>query len=348
MLLLVLSINFSYSQIDNKETTDNQYGEVGIIEGQQYVITNHNGYEYIGEILSDDGYEILIFTKSLGNVYLPKYEIKSIIEVKDKKYILYDNYQPEGPFTTRYSFTTNALPIKKGENYGMLNIYGPEVHLAVTNKLNIGIMASWIASPLVLVTKYSFISKESKFNFSFGTLLGTSGYINGFKGYGGLHWLNMTIGDRKNNFTLSGGYAYLQSGIETDEPDPGIYTHDQYFQARENTTPYLMKITQGPIFSVACLFKIGGKSSFIFDSMIGYFNHEMIDSDDDYNYNTEQGYFTVTKNENAYTTALFVMPGVRFQSTDKRAFQICVAGVSTFGDAKASFPIPMISWFYKF
>lgn len=344
ILLLSLTI-FAFAQ-PNSDTTHLQYGDVGFKQGQQYVITRIDDFEYVGEILSDDGYEVLLKTKNIGEVYIPKYEIKSIIEIKDKSFIIYDDYQPEGSFTTRYSFTTNALPIKKGQNYGMLNLYGPEVHLAVSNKFNVGIMTTWAASPLVLAMKYSFNENVSKVNFSFGSLLGTTGYINGFKGYGGLHWLNVTFGDRKNNLTFSGGYAYLQTGMETDEPDAGVYNEDQYRAITENRSE-LLKMNQGPIFSVAALFKIGGRASFIFDSMVGYFNYEQVDADSEYNSQLGYQVYTVTR-KNAYSTALFIMPGVRFQSTDRKAFQICVAGVSTFGDTQASFPIPMISWFYKF
>jgi len=186
----------------------------------------------------------------------------------------------------------------------------------------------------------------SNVNFSFGTLLGTSGYINGFKGYGGLHWLNITLGDRKNNLTISGGYAYLQTGILDDEPASGVYTDDEYFEASRQSSGVL-KMNHGPIISVAGIFKIGSKSSFIFDSMIGYFNYEKVTTTDDYNQNMEW-IFTVTRDNNAHTTALFLTPGVRFQHTDRKAFQICVAGVSMFGDTDLSFPIPMCSWFYKF
>ncbi len=352
-ILLSLGALVLYAQENNmkkdkssEEPVEYQYSKSGFEEGKQYVIVRHDGVEYIGEILNDDGHEILIETRTLGKVYIPKYEIKNIIEIKEEKTIVYNEYQPAGPFTTRYSFTTNALPIKKGENYGMLNLYGPEAHLALTNNLNIGIMASWIASPVVLATKYSFIAKESKVNFSFGTLLGTSGYLNNFKGYGGLHWLNITLGNRKNNFTFSGGYAYLQTGIMNTEPAPGVYTEDEYLEAEEQSSR-LLKMSHGPVLSVAGIFKIGAKTSFIFDSMIGYFNYEKVSTNEDYTARPEAIY-TVTRKENAYSIVLFLMPGVRFQNTDRKAFQICVAGVSMFGDSNGSFPIPMCSWFYKF
>lgn len=326
---------------------DNQYGVTGIKEEASYAVIRHDGVEYVGKILSDDNREILLDTKELGLIYIHKTDIKSIVELNGGNKIVFNEYQPVGPFTTRYSFTTNALPIKKGENYAMLNLHGPEAHIALTDHLNIGIMTTWIASPLLLATKYSFTNDESKVNFSAGTLLGSTGYLNGFKGYGGLHWLNMTLGDRQNNITLSAGYAYLQTGFKDEEPPPGVYSEEEYNDQYEQHSR-LYNMTHGPIVSLAGLYKIGAKSSFIFDSMIGYFNFEQIDTDYEYNNSTQQTNITVTKDKNAYTTALFLMPGVRFQKTDRTAFQICVAGVSTFGDADASFPIPMCTWFYRF
>ena len=71
---------------------------------------------------------------------IPKIDIKSIGVLADPELVLDGEYQPNGPFTTRYIFTTNALPILKGEHYAKLNILGPEVHFAVSNNFNIGII----------------------------------------------------------------------------------------------------------------------------------------------------------------------------------------------------------------
>ena len=266
-----------------------------------YLLKKNDGSEYIGKLLSDDGREILILTEKLGKIFIPKSEIKSIELIKDKNSIVRGEFHGEGPFTTRHSFTTNALPIKKGENYAMVNLYGPEVHFAVTDHFNIGIMSTWIASPVAIAAKYTFPSNNPKVNFSIGTLIGTSGYLNNFSSLGGLHFGNLTYGDRKNNITFSAGYGYLLSAWDD---------------------PY-----EGPIISIAGIAKVGAKASFIFDSMFGSFK-----------YGTD------------YTTNAFViMPGMRFQTKENRALQVSLAGVATIetGDF-VSFPLPMVSWFYKF
>jgi hypothetical protein len=67
----------------------------------------------------------------------------------------------------------------------------------------------------------------------------------------------------------------------------------------------------------------------------------------DYNWDTQQ----VTIGE--WTTAprskqnvLVIMPGMRFQKNDSRAFQLSLAGVIV--PNEISFPLPMASWFFRF
>ena len=76
-----------------------------------YVITKSNGTEYIGKVISDDGREVLITTATLGEIYIPKSDIKSIVKVTDYNAIIRGEYYASGPFTTRHAFTTNAFPM---------------------------------------------------------------------------------------------------------------------------------------------------------------------------------------------------------------------------------------------
>ena len=347
-ILCLLFALQAFAQVDESQKYDEskpqkvyQYSEKGFEPGKTYIITRHDGVEYTGEIVSDDNREICIDTKMLGKIFIPKYEINTIYEIHEESTIAYNAYQAEGPFTTRYSFTTNALPIKKGENYGMLNIYGPEFHLAVSDKLNVGLMSTWIASPLILATKYSFITKETPVHLSFGSLLGTSGYLNNFRGFGGLQWLSITGGDRNRNITFSGGYAYLKTGNLYDYHAPGTYPAENFWNTG---TERLESMYHGPIISIAGIFRIGGKASFVFDSMIGRFSYD--NYDEEYVYGAQEIVIVSLKKET--TTALFLMPGVRFQSNYRKALQICVAGVSAFGEENVSIPLPMVNWFYKF
>ena len=173
------------------------------------IIIKNSGGEYIGEIVSDDGREILLITKTIGKIYINKSEISSISKVDENvKSNKNGEFRASGPFTTRYYFTNNALPIKKNENYALVHVYGPEVHFSVGNKTSLGLMASWIASPIGLVLKQQIYSKN-KFHISVGSILGSSGYINQGQTYGGLHWGTITIGDRTSNISFSAGLAHI-------------------------------------------------------------------------------------------------------------------------------------------
>ena len=308
---------------------------------QLYLVVKNNNTEYVCQVLNDDGREVLIYTDKLGKIYIPKSEIISIEKIQDTKYIIRGEYYEAGPFTTRYAFTTNALPMKKGSNYAIVNLYGPEAHFALSNQFSVGIMSTWFASPFVVALKYSFKTKNEKLNFSLGTLLGTTSYINNFRGYGGLHFGNVTFGDAKKNLTLAAGYAYFNSGAQSNSDFNGSSANN-----------YQSPQSHGPIFSIAGITKVGVKASFIFDSMIGVLDYN--DSYSSYNPIDNTSTYIYTP---ARSIAMFLMPAMRFQSTENRAFQISLAGVSVFrikGGAIGSdgspttFPFPMCTWFYKF
>lgn len=321
---------------------------------QLYIILKTNGVEYIGYILQDDGREVLIETEKLGKVYIPKADISEIKLVMQKKDLFNDGYKPNNPFSTRYSFTTNALPVNKGENYYMLNLYGPEFHFAVTNRLNVGVMSTWIGSPIAVAVKYTIPTQNEKLNFSLGTILGTSGYIMNFSRFGGLHFANVTFGDRDHNLTIAGGLLHWEGGSNTFDK-PGTYNGMSFPLTIPQETlknPALV----GPMFSIAGFARIGKRASFVFDSMLGSFSRSLPENNyqDSFNPNTGVATYTITRVfENRQTLAFFMMPGMRINRTENSAFQFSLAGVSVRQKINGivnsySFPLPLCSWFYTF
>lgn len=338
---------------------------------QRHVIIKNDGSEYIGRLLSDDAREVLIDTEKLGRIYIPKSDIRSIVKLDSDDKVVGGQYYSTGSFTTRYAFTTNALPIQRGENYALLNLHGPEVHFAVSDHLNVGLMSTWFGSPFIFAAKYTIATKDEKVNFSIGTLLGTSGYINSFRGFGGLHFANVTFGDRDQNFTLGAGYAYLKTGNEDyGSREPGVYLSDNawdtynYSNSGWYSEPnYLIQpLIHGPVFSMAGIRKVGSKASFVFDSMIGTFHstdNRIVRTttlretvyDPEY---IPGSYSHTVAGVKTTAVALFLMPGIRIQTKENRAFQVSLAGVSVI-EGKGyqyrdtySLPMPMCTWFYNF
>jgi hypothetical protein len=352
------------------ETVKSQVTQNTEIDTNTYVIIRNNGVEVIGKILSDDGREVLILTEALGKIFIPKSDIRSIKVIDITKEIVNGEYRSSGPFTTRYQFTTNSFPIEKGDNYAVINLYGPEVQFAVTNRFSIGVLSTWIASPIAVALKYTFPTSNEKLNFGVGTILGSSGYFNQARSFGGLHWGMVTYGDRMNNITLSLGYSYLRTGITMGNTlyKPGTYAavEDQfnpgYFNFADlpllNSNKYAPKIG-APIIGIGGIASVGSKASFIFDAMLimGSVKSTDVYQDVLYNYDLISGSPTSTTVGNIQETGIskiksinmILMPGMRFQKKPNEAFQVSLAGVIGATDGiRYSFPIPMCSWFYKF
>jgi hypothetical protein len=319
------------------------------IDTNTYVIVKNNGVEYIGKILNDDGREILLETGTLGKIFIVKSEIKSITLVSSRKEVVFGEYRAQGPFTTRYQFTTNAFSIKRGENYAMVNLYGPEVHFSLSDRFSLGVMTTWIASPFVLAAKYAFKSKSENWHFALGSMLGTTGYLANFKGFGGLHWGVVTYGNRLNNISISAGYGYLKPGTKETIERVGTYVEPSFPITFERMIP----LRKAPLISLAGIFKVGSKASLFFDSMVLFSSEKEIRSTIYGGFDPLTQLYTPVVNtiseERIFRTSFYLMPGMRFQKNENRAFQIALAGIASFDKYESnSVPIPMCSWFFKF
>lgn len=171
---------------------------------QEIVLTKNDGTEYIGVILEQDNREILLLTKTIGKIYIPKHEVQSIVEIKQEDY-REGVYLGNNLFSTRYFLTTNGLPMKKGDSYALIQLFGPEFQVALSEHFTVGVITTWLGMPLIGSLKYS-VSAGDNVHFALGTLLGTGTWLSlgsvGAIGYGSL-----TFGDHMKNLSFTAGYA---------------------------------------------------------------------------------------------------------------------------------------------
>lgn len=211
-----------------------------------YLIIKNDGTEYIGKIMSKDAREVLIATENVGQIYIPMHEISEIKEVSETDRNRSGTVIFDDRFATRYFFTTNALPIEKGESYIQWNLWGPDMQFGVADNLSVGLMTSWVAFPIVGTVKYSFPAKDnSKVHFGAGTLLGTYSWTN-LNSIIALPFASLTFGDRKANISITGG-AFHTSGR--------LFDSDRFEETR-------------PLLSIGVIKKMGNKATFVFDSVI--------------------------------------------------------------------------------
>jgi len=292
------------------------------------IVVKNDGTEFIGVILSQDAREVLIDTKTVGQVIIPKHEIKAIREIAATDFTATGVYIPEEIFATRYFITTNGLPIKKGESYIQWNWYGPDMQFGVGKNFGIGVMTTWMAVPIIGTAKYS-IQLTPKASLGLGLLLGTGSWgIPDFKL--ALPFAALTFGDRKANISFSAGYG-------------AISQEEQVYNAIAQTSQTKTVGQQRPVFSTAFMFKVGRKVSFVFDSFIVAAGKDEMVTDVRYDSYTGQPSGTYQRKQTRPGLALFI-PGIRWQVETNKAFQFGFAGVSRDGE---TVPIPMIQFFRK-
>jgi len=238
-LITIIALIFASSQIYAFESQESYCYEDSISPTKQLSkITKNDGSEFVGEILSEDAREILVELLDGRKVYIPAHEIKKIEKVEEGTLNQNGEVQESEVFATRYDFTTNALPIEKGESYYSLNLYGPEVHFGVSKNLGVGILTTWLGAPMVGSIKYTH-SIDEKLHVGVGALVGTMSWASPDV-FLGLPFGMLTFGDKLRNLNFSAGY--------------GIAGYEGEF-------------SNIPLASIAGMTKVNKSITFVFDSI---------------------------------------------------------------------------------
>ncbi|MBC7555158.1 MAG: hypothetical protein H7257_14410 [Taibaiella sp.] len=173
--------------------------------GKNYLVTKNDGITFMGRVISMDPREIVMNTKALGDVSIPKHDIKEMRLLTEGEVSTTGDYKPGELFATRYFITTNGLPVKKGDSYILWNWYGPDMQFGIAKNFGVGIMTTWLGVPVVASAKYS-IQLDKNLHVALGTLLGTGSWALPKLGIA-LPFASFTYGNRRSNITVSGGYG---------------------------------------------------------------------------------------------------------------------------------------------
>jgi hypothetical protein len=318
------------------------YAQVAVDStGVVHKIIKQNGASFTGKILSEDAREILLDSREMGLVYIPRHEVDQIIEVREG-----ERHTNGDLFATRYFLTTNGFPVKKGDNYVQWNLFGPDFQFGIADHFGVGIMTSWVGMPIIGTAKYS-ATLGKNLHGGLGFLGGTGSWA--FPEFGlALPFGFLTVGNKYNNLNVSAGYGLLfQETTETTFTIlnvPSDY-HTNSFTSVSND----INDTEGRfLWSVAGMFRLNSKFSFVFDSffMVRGKDRERQELIETYDNIKNLGTYSI-KTEVVKAEPLFVLaPGLRFQANERSSFQFGFIGLHFDGEF-VQVPIPMIQWFRK-
>ena len=308
---------------------------------QKHKILKQNGGAFVGVIVSQDARELLLQSEEVGLVYIPKHEIKEIIIIERGE----DAYAG-GLFATRYFLTTNGFNINRGDNYVQWNIFGPDFQFGVRDNFTVGIMTSWVGIPIIATTKYSRQITDGIYG-GVGFLGGTGSWA--FPRYGlALPFGFVSLGNRVNNVNFTGGYGALFTEQTESVPRiinvPTEWSTNQY--EYDNTEK---NRTEGrPLFSIAGMFKINTKFSFVFDSFFMLSGKDRVEKEvrEQHNPGSQKVTYYLEDRVIEANPLVVLAPGLRFQANESSSFQFGFTGVHFDGEF-VPVPIPMIQWFKR-
>jgi hypothetical protein len=323
-LLVVILLGISILFVSGQEHGDT----VPANQPVKHMIIKNDNSQYTGEILYQDIREVIIRTEKLGDIAIPKHEIREIRELgegdfRDGIFIGTDL------FTTRYFLTTNGLHVRKGESYVQWSLFGPDFQFGLADNFGVGVMTSWLAIPIIGTAKYSRqLGKNT--SFAAGTLLGTGSWAQPDFGIA-LPFVALTIGGRSHNVNFSTGYGLVFYSTETYNPFTDRSTTEKFREGRL-------------LFSLAGITRISPAISLVFDSFITPPGPYQTRTEWEYSWGTDN-YREVTTTERSSALMIFV-PGIRWHTRANAAFQFGFTGAYFDGEF-VPVPIPMVQWFRK-
>jgi hypothetical protein len=171
-----------------------------------------DGNIFIGSVITQDSLTLVLKTESLGEIKIPKMNIKSKTELKEVKKVGSEFWLPN-PQSSRYFWAPNGYGLKEGSSYYQnIWILYNQFSFGLTDNFSIGagvvpmFLFAGTATPFWIVPKFSIPVVENKFNIGTGAFLGT--IIGEDVGLFGLLYGTTTFGSRDKNISFGLAYGF--------------------------------------------------------------------------------------------------------------------------------------------
>ncbi len=175
-------------------------------------IETTDGNIFIGSVITQDSLTLVLKTESLGEIKIPRMNIKSMNELKEVKKVGKEFWLPN-PQSSRYFWAPNGYGLEKGSSYYQnIWILYNQFSFGLTNNFSIGagvvpmFLFAGTATPFWIVPKFSIPVVENKFNIGTGAFLGT--IIGEDVGLFGLLYGTTTFGSRDKNISFGLAYGF--------------------------------------------------------------------------------------------------------------------------------------------
>jgi hypothetical protein len=309
--------------------------------GKRVTIILNNGREQSGVVKRDDGREIGLQTDWGGTAYFEKVEIDKIVliqeEASEEKRQRSD-FRSSSAFSNRYYLSPNAFPVRRGEGYGNIHLFGPEAHFSLTENLSIGLVTSWLAGPGILSIKYAVPLQTKGIHFAVGAMVGNSVFLDEIRQSGGYYYGMLTLGSRAKNFTISGGFFRMRRG-KVLMYEEGVYA------TREEIPRIWMRgrLSQGPVLGIGGCAPVGKYASLLVDGMLSRYRNEWVYQYPSSPFNEGDPYIVNASFWEEERMLIVFMPSIRIQKRHDRAFQVGIPLLFEWRPERNEIPFPQLA-----
>jgi hypothetical protein len=177
-------------------------------------IETNDGNIFIGSVTAEDSLTLVLKTESLGEIKIPKINIRSRTELKEVKKVGSAIWLPN-PQSSRYFWAPNGYGLENQLSYYQnIWILYNQFSFGVTDNFSIGagmlplFLFAGASTPIWIVPKFSIPLVENKFNIGTGAFLGT--IVGEDVGLFGLLFGTTTFGSRDKNISFGLAYGFTQ------------------------------------------------------------------------------------------------------------------------------------------
>ena len=223
----------------------------------------HDGSTRMGELRSMNESEIRLKMPDLGEVLIPKYLVKGLIEMDGNTFARLSKSNMGrslaiNPQSSRYFFAPSGIQLKKGEGYFQSNIALNSVSLGINDNLTLGGLISFVGAGGTLKIGKSLAPNV---HVSCGGI-GFSDYYGGLERPIGLIFGNITWGTDDRNITINlGTGSKIETGIQATAYSMDTTGGAGY--AQYTVTEYEQNYVRPLLLSVSGMTQIGENRWFI-------------------------------------------------------------------------------------
>jgi len=145
-IVLILAVALSVSLCSAQSSASPQAAEPSYVR-----LVMFDGTSRMGELIELSDSEIVIETRQLGVVRVPKYLVKGMSNLAAREYQqLFQAFQGRemalNPQSSRYFFAPSGIQLRQGDGYFQSNIALNSVSLGVTENITIGGLLSFLGA----------------------------------------------------------------------------------------------------------------------------------------------------------------------------------------------------------